>query len=129
MANFEVFRSKGARANGSTDTLTIDKRGQLAIGRDAYLQLGEPKAVELLYDRETTTIGIRPVDPSSGTAYAVRGGDKISYTVSGTAFLRHYGIPFGDTAIRRRAEMVNGILCVDLQSPGMEVTSNRAKRS
>lgn len=129
MTNFEVFRSKGARARGSTNTLTIGKRGQLAIGRDAYHQLGEPEAVELLYDPDTKHIGLRSVDPSSDTAYAVRGGDKITYTLSGTAFLRHYGIPFGETAVRRHAKMIDDILCIDLRSPGVKVTSNRAKNS
>lgn len=129
MDNFEVFRSKGARTSGPTDTLTIGKRGQLAIGRDAYGQLGEPEAVELLYDPDTKHIGLRPVEPGSDTAYAVRGGAHTSYTVSGTAFLKYYKIPFDGTAVRRHAEVRDGVLCVDLNSPGVEVTSNRAKNS
>lgn len=125
MGGFEVFRSKGARG-GTGDTLTIGKRGQLSIGQDAYQQLGKPEAVELLYDRKAKLLGLRPVAATSETAYIVRGGD-ISHTVSGMALLRHYGIPFGTAAIRRRGKMAAGIFWVDLNDPGVEVTSNRAK--
>lgn len=39
---------------------TLNPRGEFVINIKTYIQLNEPEAVVLLYDRETRTIGIRP---------------------------------------------------------------------
>lgn len=125
---FEVFTGKNTQA--VTPALTIDRRGNIRLTRAAYKELGEPSAVQLLYDHESKTIGLRPAERGGADSYAVRVGSSI--TVSGMAFVRHYGIVPVDerssSAYRWPAKVRDGILCVDVSEPGRPVTSNRAVR-
>lgn len=47
----------------TTPQVSIQKRGQLMLNAPAFNALGQPTAVELLFDREEQTIGMRQVDP------------------------------------------------------------------
>jgi hypothetical protein len=124
---FETFKRQRSRPDDSP-YVTIQKRGTLSFNRAAYAALGEPEAVELLFDREDRRIGIRRVDPSTAHAYGVRPLNRgATWLASGTAFVNYYGI---ETAVSRRwpAEAVDeGFLVIDLKEEGQEVTSNRAQ--
>lgn len=129
---FEVFQRQ--RAPVTTDpTITIQKRGNISVNIPAYIALGSPQSVELLYDREQRLMAIRKVQPSAQSAYVMRPlstqrkteQPPSSYLVSGIAFTTYYGIPT-DVARRWVAEaQEDDTLVVDLKQPGMEVTSNR----
>lgn len=122
---FETFKRQ--RAPVSQDpAVTIQKRGTLSLNAPAYAGLGSPNAVELLYDREASLIGIREVDPSTEHAYMVRplGKGGNNWLISGRAFTAYYGIPTG-TARRWPGRIDNDVLVVDLKEPGAEVTGNR----
>ena len=108
--------------------VTIQKRGTMSFNKAAHVALGEPEAVELLYDKKNNVMGIRAVDPSVTHAYPMRAQAKKEvgpYIVSGSAFTKYYGIATGE-ARRFAAEVQDGILVVDLQhDEGQVVTSNR----
>lgn len=105
-------------------TVTIGQRGIFTLSGPAHELLGRPDAVEFLYDRDTRVVGVRPaVDRAN--AYSVR-ANGASFSVSGSAFIRHYGIA-SNAAVRRTASLQDDVLCVDLNDPGTPVTSNRAK--
>lgn len=109
-------------------SITIQKRGTMSFNKAAYVALGSPEAVELLYDKELKIVGIRAIDPIVDHAYPMRpqaNKDDGPYIVSGAAFTKYYGI---DTEEARRwnAELEDGILCIDLRQPGQVVTSNRS---
>ncbi|MCT2586047.1 hypothetical protein [Actinophytocola gossypii] len=129
MPKFEVF-TKRMVPLAEKPYVTIQKRGNLALNKSAHAALGEPKAVELLFDPEAKVIGFRAIETDVEHAYPIRsqGGKDIGpYLVAGTAFTKYYGI---DTTMARRfpATMDDGVLCIDLSQPGTVVSSNRKGR-
>jgi hypothetical protein len=108
--------------------VTIQKRGTVSLNAAAYAAMGSPEAVDLLYDATEKIMGFRPVDSAASEhAYPLRAQnhkDVGPYIVSGTAFVNYYGI---DTTVSRRwiAEVLDGVLCIDLKQEGTVVTSNR----
>ena len=125
---FETFKRQ--RLKPGTDPLvTIQKKGVLSLNRAAYGALGDPEAVELLYDREARLVAIRKVDSSVEHAYAIRTfGKGGTWLVSGTAFTNYYDI---DTSVptRRVGKMQDDMLVIDLNDPGTPAMSNRGSRS
>lgn len=129
MPNFEVF-TKRMVPLAEKPYVTIQKRGNIAINRSAHAALGEPAAVELLYDPKDEIIGLRAVSPEVEHAYPLRpqGGKEIGpYLVAGIAFTKFYRI---DTTVARRwrATMNDDVLCIDLKGDSTVVSSNRDGR-
>lgn len=124
---FEVFTNQRIRA-ATEPTVTITTRGILSLNDAAWNALDQPEAVELLFDRETRTMGLRKSGPENPTSYPVRcNALGKAFQVSAKAFTSHYDIPTY-TAVRRKARMDFGDLCVDVTDPGVAVTSNRKGR-
>lgn len=124
---FEVFRRQMLR-DVERPTVTVTIRGRLSLNKAALAILGEPAAVELLYDRTDRIIGVRPAaDPDGMTAHRLHrthsGSTAYVYT---KAFFWYFGIGLED-ARRWPAEPQEGMLCVDVSRPGTPVTSNRRK--
>jgi hypothetical protein len=108
-------------------SVTIQKRGTMSFNKAAYVALGSPKAVELLYDRAQKIIGVRAVSPDLEHAYPMRpqaNKDDGPFIVSGSAFTKYYGINT-DQARRWTVVIEDDVLCIDLTEPGTVVTSNR----
>jgi hypothetical protein len=127
--NFEVFTRRMVPL-AEKAYVTVQKRGNLTLNKSAHVALGEPKVVELLYDAEAGIIGFRAVDEDVEHAYPLRpqgGKDAGPFIVAGMAFTKYYGI---DTSQARRfpAELIDGVLCIDISQPGTVVTSNRHGR-
>ena len=129
MANFETFTKRLIPLN-KRPYVTIQKRGTISMNKAAYVALGEPQTVELLFDCNERLVGLRGIEYMAEHAYPVRGvGDEpTSYLVAGTAFAKHYGI---DTSASRRwpAELIQDVLSIDLKTDGTVVTSNREGHS
>ena len=127
---FEVFQGQRVRVTDEP-TITIQKRGNISLNLPAYEALGSPDHVELLYDRERKLMGIRKTtDSKSQSAYVVRSvtprnnRPPSSYVLSGIAFAAYYGIPV-ESAHRWTAQEEDGMLVIDLNTPGLTVVSNR----
>jgi hypothetical protein len=126
---FEVFNKKLAPLSKGP-SVTIQKRGLMSINRAAYALLGEPQAVELLFDRESKMIGLRPIEETAAHAYPLRPQsnkqDSGPLMVAGTAFTQYYEI---DTTVSKRwvPKLEDGILCIDLKQEGVIATSNRTR--
>lgn len=94
------------------------------------MELGEPEAVTLMFDREDQLIGIKPISPKEPQAFLIRpqgSRDRTSnYVVAGHAFTKHYSI---NTEVARRysAEMQGDTLIIDLKQGGMVATGPRDK--
>jgi hypothetical protein len=125
---FEVF-TKRMIPLANQPYVTVQKRGTISMNKSAHALLGDPDAVELLYDADAKVMGFRAVPETVEHAYAIRamGGKAASttYMVSGRAFFRYYDIDT-DEARRYPAALTDGVLCVDLSQPGTVVTSNRS---
>lgn len=127
MPNFESFNRRMVPLK-SVPHVTIQKRGTLSLNRSAYVALESPDAVELLYDRDERVIGLRPVPASDKDASHVRASapsDRGPWVVSAMAFTKFYDIDTS-TTMRWEAYLDDGVLCVDLRTEGVPVTSNRA---
>jgi hypothetical protein len=126
MTGFEVFKKRGTPVI-KEPTVTVQKNGSIALNRPAYGALGEPTAIELLFDREERIIGMRGVSRKTGHSYPVRNTESNpgQYLISGVAFTKYYEIK--TDVSRRYPAHVNedGILCVDLKGPVTEITGNR----
>jgi hypothetical protein len=125
---FETFKRQ--RAPISTEpSVTIQKRGTLSLNMPAYSALGEPKAVELLYDREAHLMALRQTEPGMDSAYVVRplGKGNSTWLISGKAFTSYYGIETG-VARRWAGRVEEGLLIFDLSVPGVDVSGNRNRQ-
>lgn len=113
--------------------VTIQKRGTISMNKAAHHALGDPEAVELLYDRDAAKMGFRAANPANEHAYAIRatGGrteESGTYVVSATAFCKYFDI---DTLVSRRwsAVVEDDVLVLDMTKEGTVVTSNRNGRT
>jgi len=117
---FEVFTKRMARA-ANKPYVTIQKTGIIALNHAAFVALGEPPAVTLLFDREKRMVGFRVAELSQEHAYAVRVNAKgTTHMVSGALFTRHYGIPT-EVASRWLGRInYDGMLTIDLKETSQE---------
>jgi hypothetical protein len=126
MVEWEVFRGTRAPAV-KAPAVTLMTRGQLSINEAAFVELGSPKAVELMYSRNDRVIGIRAVDPSEPHAYVPRTRPSKNqghgpYIVSGAAFFSYFGIEVEQTT-RYMTTVQDGVLTIDLKKPGVPLGS------
>jgi hypothetical protein len=124
---FEVFDKRNAPL-AKAPSITIQKRGIFSINRAAHKLIGQPESVELLYDKQAEIIAMRPSGESH--AYTIRpqtARDTGQVILSATAFTQYYDI---DTIVSRRYKPYeqDGMLCIDLRGPSVEVIGNRTKR-
>ena len=131
LSGFEMF-TKRMVPLGKSPYVTIQKRGLLSFNKAAHVALGEPAAVELLYNRTDRIIAVRGVDDDVPHAYKFRhiGGQKsdpTTFIVGATAFVNHYNIPT-EVSVRRPATNEEGVLLIDLKDEGTVVTGNRKPR-
>ena len=115
MANFETF-NRGLLTLKSEPHVTIQRRGAMSMNRSAFIAIGSPDAVELLYDREARVIGLRPVRATADHAYQVRRStraDSGPWVISAMAFMHYYDIDIAKTR-RWCAYLDHDVLCVDL---------------
>jgi hypothetical protein len=110
--------------------VTIKRSGAIALNLTAYQELGRPQSVELVYDQRSRVIGIHPVDKAfAHCVYVRRASMSLNgpFVLSARAFLDHYGL-FGGSTEKWSADMVDGVLCVNLDDLAIPVTSRPATR-
>jgi hypothetical protein len=74
--------------------LTLQASGLLSLNHAAFMALGEPDAVALLYDAGEGVIGVRRVEKDHQNAYPVRKqGRSMTYLVSAQGFVAYHEIP------------------------------------
>jgi hypothetical protein len=124
---FETFR-KALVPLKREPTITVQKRGTMSLNKAAQVMLGMPAAVELLYDPNARTVGVRAVSPRADHGYSLRsstGADTGPFVISAMAFLHFYDI-YPDETLRWVAYLADDVLCINLDDPATPVTSNRA---
>lgn len=130
MAAFEKFRRSSA-ASSDRPSVTITRRGLIALNRAAFDALGAPDNVELLYDRTARRLGIRVTPDDDPDGFAVRASASRTgapFMITAIAFTKHFGIDTS-TAMRWTAALDGDTLCADLGRAGTPVTSNRLAAS
>jgi len=123
---FIVFE-KGSAPVKTVPTVTIQRKGLMSMNRAAHALFGSPAAVELLWDPELRVIGLRPAPLENPNAYPVRPqndsgrGPLLIATNMFTKF-----IELDTTEAKRWVPTVDdGVLLVDLSTPGARAISNR----
>lgn len=124
---FEVFDRRMAPLS-KAPSVTIQKKGIFSINRVAHQLIGAPDTVELLFDKGARVIALRPSNESH--AYAIRpqtNSGTGQMILSASAFTQYYDV---DTEVSRRYKPYeqDGMLCIDLQGPSVEVVGNRTKQ-
>jgi hypothetical protein len=126
---FKVFE-KGSAPVATVPSVTIQKRGLISLNRAAFNLIGAPGAMELLWDDERRVIGLRAAPIDKPNAYPAR--PQTSKTgrgpvmIAGSLFTRFIGLDTSD-AHRWVPTLEGEILCIDLNTPGQTVRSNRTK--
>lgn len=126
---FEVYK-KGSAPTSSVPAVTIQKRGNISLNKAAYKLMGSPEGVELLWDAENRTIGLRGAALTSPNAYPARpqssNSDRGPYLIAGAMFMRYIG---EDVSVARRwvPELVDDILCVNLDREFQVATGPRER--
>jgi hypothetical protein len=109
--------------------VSLQKRGTFGMNRASYEALSRPPAVTLLYNPQTQAIGFKPAEAGDPRAYPVREQSKgSSWQTAGKAFLQHHGIPIPDHSSRYMAQLVDGVLVVDLKQAGEGAYTSELER-
>ncbi|MGI8680020.1 MAG: hypothetical protein ACR2LX_15330 [Jatrophihabitans sp.] len=130
MPNFESF-SRRMLSLKADPHITIHKRGTISLNRSAFSALGSPDAVELLFDREQSIVGLRAVHPKADNSYHVRSTSRSSggpWVISAMAFTKFYEIDVS-VSLRWPAQMDADILCADISGQGIPVSGNHAPKA
>lgn len=129
---FEVFEKTRAAAASRVPTLTVQKRGLISLNRAAWDLIDSARFVELVWDPERKLMGLRPTKEENQNAYPVRPQSNTNpnsgpVLVAGSLFTQFIGL---DTTVAQRwtPKVIDGVLCVDLNEPGVKVQSNRDRR-
>lgn len=129
MPDFKEFERTYAKVSAEP-TLTVTVRGTLNLNEAAFKTLGKPEAVELLYARDESVIGLRPASREAPNAFRV--GPLGKAGKSRTVVAREFcaWIEADLSAARRYPLEVggDGIGCVRLSGPARIVTGNRNRR-
>ena len=106
--------------------VTINHKKVIRMNSKAYETLGVPVAVELSYDEEGNSIGMRPVDPKKDhafpikTHYKYRSGERssISYRmINAAAFCKHFDIKPTGTMLFNSVEVErDGTMILELNN-------------
>lgn len=79
-------------------TMTVTKAGRLGISAKTYDEYFENKKYAILYfDRASKKIGIKPSDWARN-AYELYKSKRGDIQIAGTAFMKHFDIPFPQKA-------------------------------
>lgn len=124
--NFSKF-DKGSTRAAEKPEVTIQSKGAVVLNGPAHRLMGEPSAVELLYDEDQAVIGLRTAPPDDPDAHRLRAtGKDTRFTIAAAPFLKYFDIPFGDP-VKREVRMAGDVLVLDLKDPGRDATSNRRR--
>jgi len=127
LPNFERF-DRSTAPSAAEKFLTVQRNWKtISINHASFLALGEPKAMEILYDKSEKILGLRKVAPSEPYAFPIRKTVRSrNYLIASGAFASRFGLQ-ADGARRYPAELIEDegegegdVLAVDLKSGGVE---------
>lgn len=129
MPNFERYEPQASTTRPEGAALTITRRGELSLSADSVHLLRGAERVTLLWDSDEQLLGIEPTEDGAHRVLATRQTGRSRNISNARQFLDWAGIGY-ETARRWSVEdrYGNGLLVVDLSTPGEDVTSNRAQQ-
>ena len=111
-----TYTGRGSKGDFAFPVVTIHQSGVIALSDRAYAALGEPAAVDLLFDQQAPNkMGVRA---NAEGAYTPRPSqNRKSWLISGSAFLRFVGHVPMETQRYRPPSITDGVLEVDFGDP------------
>ncbi len=96
--------------------VTLGSYGTLYLNSQAFIELGSPAAVAMLFDTGRRRIGLRPVAPMAPHAFKIVPHTKTDYhRLSAAAFCHHHGIFHKGTLLFHDIRIDdNGMMRLDL---------------
>jgi len=96
--------------------VTLNKKKVFLLNPPAYNALGDPAAVEMLFDEARKVIGLKPTDPQRRNAFRLKpkkgGRFKV---ITASAFCTHFGIEVERTVLFEHVNMDSeGVLMLDM---------------
>ena len=111
-----VFTGK-SRTRRNELSVSTQAKGMFLISEAAMNALGNPEALEFLWNPSKRRVGFRGADPKAAHTYVVRRHEKgTNYHVNGKAFMVEHGIPL-DRTYQYPARLVGDVLVIDLELP------------
>lgn len=98
MAFQKIKHTNPRRGRKVGASLTIHKTGSVSLSADAYTMLGEPVAVVMQWDPDTTTLLLSASSPDDPDAVRLDG--KAGPKFSGRDLMRHAGLDHGGVTRR-----------------------------
>lgn len=128
MPNWETFTLQGSR--GVTEMrVSLNARGVFTLNQLAFDELGNPEAVELLFDRAEKLVGLKAVDKNLKHAIKVRKqGKNKSYLIGAKAFCKYYKIDVSKTVRFEDITMENGVMVLDTEKT-VDVSAKQTKQN
>ncbi len=128
MRKFEEFTGRATPASSKLMRVALQKRGTISLNRAAYLALGEPEAIAMLYDHESRAVGMKPISKDIRHAYPIRKQpNSKSYLIGAQAFCKYYDIQTGSN--RAFAPLIeDGVLVFELDG-GVDVAPRAPRNS
>src|SRR6266404_7535387 len=108
--------------------VTLGQKGTFYLNGIAYQALGEPVAVEMLYDGNRRIIGLKPTNPAKRNAFVIKAhGKNGNYKrISAAAFCTHFRIRLQNTVLFEDVGVDHdGVMRLDL---GNVITVGRGAR-
>ena len=113
---WEVFTAGPTKPKEDRLYLSLNHKGQILINRRALEAIGSPEAVELLFSKPTSKIGIRRVSPKMTSAFPLKDRpDSYAKMIHASPFCRSYNIKVKGTVAFNHVELDNdAMLILDL---------------
>lgn len=96
--------------------VTLGQKGVFYLNGVAYDALGQPAAVEILYEGNRRIIGLKPVDLRKHNAFPIKIHGTGTYKrISAAAFCQHFRIKLRETVLFDGADLNDeGVMLLDM---------------
>lgn len=114
--HWNVFEGVQGGKRREKARVTMAPNKTIGMNEHAYLAIGSPSAVEMMFDANRNMIGLRPCDPHKKNVFEVRRRLKGKhFAISAGAFLTHFDIKPTRTMLFENIDIENdGTLTLDL---------------
>lgn len=113
---WEEFKQK-ANYRAEMMRISLNGRGHFLLNQKAVVQLGDPEAVILLFERSSRLIGLKPSAAAVDHSYELkRQGSSQNYTLKAKSFCNYYSINVGDSVVFNDVRLENGMIILNLDN-------------
>lgn len=116
--NWSRSKADSRRGRWAALYVTMNPQGHIFITKYTFERLGEPAAVELLYDKANASIGMAPSSAETENPYpALKRSGHGGRVIRAYSFMQEFGITLPETVRFMCAEIDEdeGILILDLR--------------